>query len=225
VTPYYQDEYVTIYHGDCREIDAWLTADVLVMDPPYGIGWTRPPMKAHANGGANAGHAGIANDHDTSVRDQALRLWGADRPSVVFGSFYAPHPAGMRQTLVWRKPPDSGLVGSVTGFRRDAEPVFLCGKIPKRSVSWSSVLVSVEGSISHVGARAGHPHAKPDDIMRQLVGLWPGIVADPFMGSGSTLRAAKDLGRQAIGIELEERYCEIAAKRMSQEVLDFGGAA
>lgn len=70
-----------------------------------------------------------------------------------------------------------------------------------------------------------HPTEKPTDLLRHLLSKCPfGVVADPFMGSGSTLRAAKDLGRKAIGVELEERYCEIAAKRMGQEVL-FGDVA
>jgi site-specific DNA-methyltransferase (adenine-specific) len=76
--------------------------------------------------------------------------------------------------------------------------------------------------------RYGHPTQKPQKLMLELLSLFsnPGdVVLDPFMGSGSTLRAAKDMGRRAIGIELEEKYCEIAAKRMAQEVFSFGTAA
>lgn len=219
--PYYDDGTCVIYHGDCREVDAWRDADVLVTDPPYGIGWRRGTHPARRS----KPHSGIENDHDTSTRDQALTLWGA-RPGLVFGSFHAPPPANVTQVLVWHKPDDAGVVGSTTGHRRDAEPVYLVGEWPNRSVAWSSVLRSVRRSIAAIAAETGHPHTKPVDLLRMLIERCPpGVIADPFMGSGSTLRAAKDLGRPAVGVELDERYCDIAAKRLAQEVLDFSGGA
>jgi hypothetical protein len=146
----------------------------------------------------------------------------------VFGSFYAPHPLSARQWLVYRKPGDAGVVGSVTGWRRDVEPIFLCGSWPKRNAKWSSVLesrTSLVAGANGVTARYGHPHAKPVDLMESLiVKCPPGVIADPFAGSGSTLVAAKLQGRRAIGVEIEERYCEIIAQRLAQDALPFGEA-
>lgn len=214
---YYEGDGITLYHGDCREIDAWLTADVLITDPPYGIGWT----KGQNNAARSTAHAGIQNDEDTSCRDDALLMFG-DKPGIVFGSWAAPAPKH-RQVLIWRKPIDAGVVGSTTGFRRDTEVVFLTGLWPIRTSQWSSVLETNGGKARYLN---GHPHAKPVALMERLMSALPdGSVADPFSGSGSTLVAAKLQGRCAVGVELEERYCEMAARRLDQGVLDFGNAS
>lgn len=218
--PYYADEHVRLYHGKAEEVAEWLSADVLVCDPPYGIGWRRGVKK----GRGDAGHAGIANDDNTAARDAALVAWG-DRPGLVFGSFYAPAPPH-RHLLVYRKPPDSGVVGSTTGWRRDIEPIYLTGRWPQRAARWSSLLPTVTAGAGNLAGRNGHPHAKPLDVMEQLIDACPpGVIADPFAGSGSTLVAARNLGRMAIGVELEERYCEMAARRLSQGALVFGEVA
>jgi site-specific DNA-methyltransferase (adenine-specific) len=224
-TPYYQDDHVTIYHGDCREVTEWLSADVLVTDPPYGIGWNQASYLTvgRSEGTRTKQHDGIANDEDTSARDEALAMW-APRPALVFGACETPTPKGTRRTLVFHKPADSGLFGSII-WRKDWEPIYMVGKWPTSPATESSVIRTRYGSHREY-AQGVHPHAKPDDVLKRLIAKCPpGVVADPFMGSGSTLRAAKDLGRKAIGIELDERYCEIAANRMGQEVLDFGGVA
>ncbi len=211
MTPYYQDELVTLYHGDCRVLTSWASCDAYVTDPPYGIAWSRSANKQRAS----KAHEGIANDHDTTARDSALALV-ADKPGLVFGSFYAPFPVGVKQVLVWKKPNDSGVVGSVTGFRRDCEPVFMVGPWPKKAILHSSLLRNSSGMAAIVTA-TGHPHTKPFDLMKQLIDVCPdGLIADPFCGSGSTLCAAKYRGRRAIGVELDERYCEVAATRLSQ---------
>lgn len=223
--PYYQDDHVTLYHGDCREITEWLTGDVMVTDPPYGIGWTPP------SGGVGLGKHGaaIAGDEDTASRDVALRLWG-DRPWLCFGSLRAQLPPGWRQALVFHKDcAHAGLVGVRRPWRNNWEPIFVGGKWPDQTPRIDAVVRTFETAATGYSGyvtRAKHPHAKPVDVLTQLISACPpGVIVDPFVGSGSTLRAAKDLGRKAIGVELDERYCEIAAKRLGQEVLDFGGVA
>lgn len=212
-TPYYQDEQVTLYLGDCREITDWLPADVLVTDPPYGVGWRKGTNR-------RAGsylHEGIQNDEDTTVRDDVMSLWGS-KPGIVFGTWSAPFPE-WQQVLVWRKPVDSGVVGSTTGFRRDSELMFLTGVWPRRDAETSSVLLTNSNKNAYL--RPGqHPHAKPVGLMEALIKQCPpGMIADPFAGSGSTLIAARNLGRKAVGVEIEGRYCEVAARRLAQQVM------
>ena len=228
--PYYQDDRVTLYHGDCREVTEWLAADVLVTDPPYGRSWKqggglRGNATRSANGAKSRAHGGIANDSDTSVRDAALSAWGATRPAVAFGDLMLTPPEGVRMVLVYRKPGDAGVRGAVARRRRDLEAVYLLGTWPTGIGGASSLIATSTpcvGSQYGPSGRFGHPHAKPTDVMAELIGLHDGIIADPVAGSGSTLVAAKQLGRHAIGVELEERYCEVIAKRLAQDVLDFG---
>jgi site-specific DNA-methyltransferase (adenine-specific) len=219
--PYYTDEHVTLYHGNCREITEWLTADVLVTDPPYGIGWSKGYW---AKSASPDGHAGISNDSDTSMRDGTLVLWG-DRPAIVFGSLRAAYPDGWRRMLVFGKPTTAaGIFGNRLPWLTNWEPVFVLGDWPQVTPSRDAIVrtnaLAAAGYSGYV-TRSGHPHAKPLDVMEQLIEASPpGVIADPFAGSGSTLVAARNLGRRAVGVEIEERYCEIAARRLSQGVLE-----
>jgi site-specific DNA-methyltransferase (adenine-specific) len=222
VKPYYSDPAVTLYHGDCREVQPWLEADVLVTDPPYGISWsTHGGGRDLRNWSPRQPKAGIVGDHDTSARDAVLDAWG-DKPAIVFGSPLKAPPAKAIQALVWHKPLDSGVVGARFVWRRDWEAIYLLGDWPRVTPDRSSVLRSHGGMERY---RNGHPHAKPVDLMESLIMQSPrGVLADPFAGSGSTLVAAVRAGRRAIGVEADEQWCELAAKRLAQGVLDFGEA-
>jgi DNA modification methylase len=188
VKPYYADDLVTIYHGDCRE---WTPeADVLVSDPPYPN---------------NAGYFDAAVDHARDVlvgwRRDALVFWSElDRP---------PLAAQLVAVHIWHR-------ANVNG--RPYEPVyqFAADGQKRRSEVYRSAVPFKDATGSEY---AGHPTQKPVQLMRWLVDKTRGTVLDPFAGSGTTLVAAKEAGRRAIGIEIEERYCEIAALRCSQEVL------
>ena len=219
---YYQDDFVTLYHGDClwghRE---WLLADVLVTDPPYGI-------RAEARKGTYRGArsqlrraADIAGDETVAVRDEVLADWGS-RPRVVFGSWRAPRPDPVDHRLIWHK---AGQAPGPTNaaFMSQDEEIYVTGKgFVKSSPPLRSVIRTSEPRSNEV-ARIGHPTPKPLGLMEMLIERCPpGVIADPFAGSGSTLVAAKALGRKVIGVELEERYCEIIAKRCAQDALDFG---
>jgi site-specific DNA-methyltransferase (adenine-specific) len=234
MTPYYSDESVTLYHGDCREVTAWLEADVLVTDPPYGTqvingldvnhgGYGRRQNAArdsrHASTRPGVGREGftIANDMTTEVRDEVLAMWSARGPALTFGSPRMPEPPGeWADRLVWDKK-RPGMNGGPWRYRHEA--IYVTAGFERRSNDSVSIFTIWPDQADHI-------HAKPVELMCRLIDCAPlGTIADPFSGSGSTLVAAKQLGRRCIGVEIEERYCEIAAQRLAQDVLDFGAAS
>ncbi len=224
--PYFQNDLVTLYHGDCLEVTEWLQADVLVTDPPYGIAWT-PKIGTY---GANmkqraakqfAGNL-IANDKNAEVRDLALVLWH-NKPAIVFGSWRVPRPSLTEHRLIWHKagmPPGPANAA----FMSQDEEIYVWGQgFKKSSPPMRSVIRTDEHRPSAVQA-IRHPTPKPIGLMETLIARCPdGVIADPFAGSGSTLIAARNLSRKVIGVELEEKYCELIANRLSQEAFDFGG--
>ncbi len=214
--PYYSDEAVTIYHGDCRDIFQRAMADLLVTDPPYGISYSSGQIGAFRD-------KGISGDTDTSLRDWVVRSW--DGPAAVFGTWKRPRPEGVRALLTWDKGDGVGMGDLALPWRPNTEEIYIIGDGWRghrgSSVIRDTSVVSWTGNGR--GPRRLHPTEKPIPLLRSLIEKAPDhpTVVDPFMGSGTTLRAAKDLGRKAIGIEIEERYCEIAVKRLAQEVLTW----
>jgi len=213
---YYQDENVTLYHGDCREITAWLDADVLVTDPPYGIDYQSGRRR-------DTLAASIVGDKDTTARDDVLAAWG-DRPAVVFGTWRIPRPEGTRARLIWDTKGALGMGDLTIPWKPSDQEIYVLGSGFSGRRDTNVLTCAPVQSMAKNGRQ--HPHEKPVPLLeRLLVKCPPGVVADPFAGSGSTLRAAANLGRKAIGVELDERYCEIIAKSLDQYALDFGGVS
>lgn len=235
MTPYYEDGAVQIFHGDCREVLPQLSAvDHVITDPPYD-------EVTHAGARSLARQysdkATICNIDFNSTTAEALR--------VLFASIAARR--WLVATMDWRhlralevEPPVGWrFVRFGVWVKPNGAPQFT-GDRP--ATGWEAVAIfhrAVQDSLrmawnggghhavfTHPKINGQHPTAKPEPLMHELVTLFtdPGeVILDPFMGSGTTLVAAKRLGRKAIGIELEEKYCEVAAKRLAQGALDLFG--
>lgn len=211
VKPYYQDDAVVIYHGDCREIWQAISqpVDLVLTDPPYGINYQSAWR--------------VKWDRKMKITgDERYPTWifTALQPSVAMfvwcrweQLFIIPRP---RSFIAWDKGNHSmGDLKHEFGRRWEA-----CAFYPGPEHRFLSRPADVLRVDRVCAERLIHPNEKPVEAMTPLIKSHPGnVILDPFMGSGPTLRAAKDLGRKAIGIEIEEKYCEIAARRMSQEVL------
>ena len=214
--PYYEHAGITIYHGDCREILPTLPDGAIVSDPPYGMKWDAStkvrgffPGDKRIRASAKVKWEPIAEDNKPF--DPSFML--SRKEVILWGFNHFPQHLTKGTALVWLKRYDDGF-GS---FLSDAEIAWMnkgCGVYCKRDVS-------MQGKSS----TRVHPAQKPVDLLQWCIGFVDAqTILDPFMGSGTTLVAAKNLSRKAVGIEIEERYCEIAAKRLSQEVFDFAGS-
>ncbi len=227
--PYYEQDGIRIFHGDCRDVLPTLGsgfADLVATDPPYGVAYVTARRSR-----SDKLRVGVANDESLDVVADA---WPAIMDALAdnrhWYAFASPRRIaaaekvfdGFKHILAWDKG-DRGTVGDLEcGFGEAWEAIFygmkgrrpLNGKRPRTVIryDWSGTMDPV------------HPTVKPVDLMARII-EWSTVtgelVLDPFMGSGPTLQAAKLCGRRAIGIEIEERYCEIAANRLAQGVL-FG---
>lgn len=220
--PYYEDEWVTLYHAKCEEIpERWAVADVLVSDVPYGIDY-------RSNSQRDTLARSIAGDKDTSMRDYAILAHqrnsdaGLDAPALIFGTWRVPRPTGTRQVLVWDTKGALGMGAMDLPWKPSHQEIYVLGKgfSGRRT---SDVITCAPVQSMGKNGRV-HPHQKPVPLMEVLIEKCPpGVIADPFAGSGSTLVAARNLGRKVIGVELDESYCETIAKRLQQQTFDFAG--
>lgn len=220
--PYYEDALVTIYHADSRTFEVPGLVDLIVTDPPYGIAY-KPGLGGQGWRGAGGkrihktwGDQGVVVRGDDEPFDPAPIL-AFGLPTVLWGgNHYASRLPDASRWLIWDK-----RVGNPSNDFADCEMAWTNLGGPARLFhhKWQGLVRD-----SQRGEKRHHPAEKPVSVMSWALGLCPeGTVLDPYMGSGSTLVAAKRSGRRAIGIEIEEKWCAEAANRCSQEVLGLVG--
>lgn len=220
LTSYYSDDLVTLYHGDCRDLLPELDpVDLVLTDPPYGIsyvsGWTSGPRSRPIS----------SDTARLAIRMQKAVIPMLRAQHVLWFTRWDVWPdvwevlamwLPLRGMLVWDKS-DPGM-GDLSHWGPSYELIASAGHGKTIGSRDQSVLRFQKPPSTN----RRHPTEKPVDLLEYLIGkLDATTVLDPFAGSGSTLVAARNLGRRVVGIEIEERYCEVAAKRFSQGVLEF----
>ncbi len=206
--PYYHEGGITIYHGDIKELWPRVTRpapSVVVTDPPYGMAYDSKRSK----------HERIAGDESTELRDWMLEQW-QDRPALVFGTWRAGRPI-CRTILIWDKQLGPGMGDLSLPWGPGSEEIYVRGKGWVKAGKRQTNVLRFKGHAAREAARPDHPTPKPVELMIHLLERCPaGTVLDPFMGAGATLLAAQHLGRRAIGVELDKRYCAITAERLTE---------
>jgi DNA modification methylase len=212
--PYYEENGITIYHGDCKQILPMLEpVDLVLTDPPYGIGEARGKNKSRGLLADPKDYGCAAWDDAPPSRWMFDWLMEMSSHQIIFGGNFFGLPASSCW-LVWDK--------EINGDFADCELAWTNLRKAVRRLKWRW-----NGMLQENMAKKEyreHPTQKPLEVMKWAIEQAPPncmTILDPFCGSGTTLRAAKDLGRKAIGIEIEEKYCEIAANRLRQEVLNL----
>jgi len=219
VRPYYEDAAVTIYLGDCRDILPTLVGvTALITDPPYGVG-------VKANYGERGRSALAASNnypqiHGDDAPFDPAHLLGYPKVVLFGANHYAARLPSSPTWIVWDKL--AGLTSKrEIGFndQADVELAWSNAGGPARIYAhrWMGLLKDSEREDSRV-----HPTQKPVALMTWVLRAYTDsedVICDPYMGSGSTLVAAKALGRKSIGIEISQEYCDIAVKRLAQDTL------
>ena len=218
--PYYEHAGITIYHGDCREVLPGLSDGWLVTDPPYGTGGRR---RGSAGQGSDPAGRLVREGWDTGEvewvdgRMPCAAFYPAGRTLALLGRAAAVGLTKHRAVYL-HKPDPSPQFGGRMAY--SVEPVWVLTRDGFTLTGGTDWYEASAPRANRDNDATGHPYQKPAAFMEWLISKLPdATLTDPFMGSGTTLVAAKNLGRKAIGIEIEERYCEIAAKRLAQEVL------
>ena len=211
MTPYYQDDSCTIYHADCRDILPQLEpVDLVLTDPPYGIGEDGGDKKRRRDYEPLVVHEKFNWDQDRPNREIFQMIFACSKHQAIFGgNYFTDYLPPSMGWIYWDK--------RMGGDFSDGELIFTSQKKALRRFDVSP-FENLRG-----GHDRQHPTQKPLSLMKYLILRFENAqtILDPFMGSGTTLVAAKNLDRKAIGIEREEKYCEIAVKRLSQEVLSL----
>lgn len=212
--PYFEEDGITIYHGDCREILPQLPkTDLVCADPPYNVGMD---YGTHNDSMLEDEYAQWAKQIVWDCRNMASnQFWVAPRYKMHLwtGLLHDAHLITIRR----------GARGPLRHGWSDQFMTALAVGKPSRPFPdlWDDIRLKGEGYF-FTEETFRHPGYTPYPIMARAVSLLSeSSVIDPLCGTGTTLRAAKDLGRHAIGIEIEEKYCEIAAKRLAQKVIHF----
>lgn len=227
VKPYYQDDYVTIYHGDCCEMLAIVpdnSVDLVLTDPPYSIFATSCGFDGGQRFLDTVREAGLHEGFDFGLLDvfieklKSPNIISFCNQSQFSGYLNWIEPKGYSWRLLsWHKP---GCIPLRHHYRSDTEYIFhIWANMPIRGGYKPTYFI-------HKVNRNGfnHPTVKPVDIVSKLIlgATDKGqTVLDPFLGSGTTACCAKKLGRRAVGFEISEQYAEIAARRCSQQAFDF----
>ncbi len=225
--PYYEDESVQIYHADCRDVLPTLEpSNIVVTDPPYNIGFGR--YESYTDRLQDSEYTtlltGLLRFESIAISDYPEEMMRfvvpALGPPLHVGAwcYHANQPRRFRLVNYYGHKPDySRIKQSYRNLNDKRIQALLDGGSEGSNLYewWDDIEIVMNVSIE----KTGHPCPMPERLVARILTLFSegtDTILDPFMGSGTTLRAAKDLGRKAIGIEIEERYCEIAAKRMAQ---------
>jgi DNA modification methylase len=202
--PYYESELGKLYHGDCLDILPELEqVDLIFCDPPYGC-------NATTGWGGKYDKFRIVGDTTTYIRD--FIIYTIKSPILIFGSPRVERPK-CRAVLIWAKGEHCGMGDLLFPWKPDFEEIYIFGNgwKGKRTSSVLRFNAKIDSSRSH-------PTEKPVGLIIELLKKAPGgTVCDPTMGGGSTAIACERLKRRWIGIEIEEKYCSTAAKRIEAE--------